>query len=50
MPAILWFRADLRLADNDALAAASAGGRPVLPVYIHDRAAMGGRGGRGGGG
>jgi deoxyribodipyrimidine photo-lyase len=43
MPAILWFRADLRLADNPALLAAAADGRPVLPVYIHDRAAMGER-------
>ena len=31
-PAILWFRQDLRLADNPALAA--IGERPVLPVYI----------------
>jgi len=31
-PAILWFRQDLRLADNPALAAAAAG--PVLPVYV----------------
>ena len=33
-PALLWFRQDLRLADNPALHAAMAGGRPVLPVYI----------------
>ncbi len=32
---ILWFRQDLRLADNHALAAALVGG-PVLPVYILD--------------
>jgi deoxyribodipyrimidine photo-lyase len=31
-PAILWFRHDLRLADNPALAALT--GRPVLPVHI----------------
>lgn len=31
-PAILWFRQDLRLADNAALAAVA--GRPVLPVYV----------------
>ncbi|MFC3676680.1 cryptochrome/photolyase family protein [Ferrovibrio xuzhouensis] len=35
-PAILWFRQDLRLADNPALVAAAATGRPVLPVYILD--------------
>lgn len=33
MTAIVWFRKDLRLADNPALSAASAKG-PVLPVYI----------------
>jgi deoxyribodipyrimidine photo-lyase len=37
-PVILWFRQDLRLADNPALQAAVASGRPVLPVYIHDDA------------
>ena len=35
-PAILWFRRDLRLADNPALQAAQATGRPILPVYILD--------------
>ncbi|MFD2113500.1 cryptochrome/photolyase family protein [Thiorhodococcus fuscus] len=35
MTAILWFRRDLRLDDNPALAAALASGSPVLPVYIH---------------
>ncbi len=34
-PAIVWFRQDLRLADQPALAAALAEGGPVLPVYIH---------------
>jgi deoxyribodipyrimidine photo-lyase len=38
-PIILWFRQDLRLADNPALAAAAAAGTPVLPVYILDTAA-----------
>ncbi len=40
-PAILWFRQDLRLEDHAALAAAMAGGRPVLPVYVLDDAAAG---------
>ena len=35
-PAIVWFRQDLRVADQAALRAASAGGRPVLPVYVLD--------------
>lgn len=35
-PVILWFRRDLRLADNPALNAAHATGRPIVPVYIHD--------------
>ncbi|MGZ9098895.1 MAG: cryptochrome/photolyase family protein [Brevundimonas sp.] len=35
-PVILWFRQDLRLADNPALAHAVETGRPVLPVYILD--------------
>lgn len=43
MTSILWFRADLRLADNPALHAAAADGRPVLPVFIWDEAAMGAR-------
>jgi len=34
-PALLWFRQDLRLADQAALWAAAAGG-PVIPVYILD--------------
>jgi deoxyribodipyrimidine photo-lyase len=33
---IVWFRQDLRLADNPALHAAAAGGGSVLPVYIDD--------------
>ncbi|MFN6925379.1 MAG: cryptochrome/photolyase family protein [Tabrizicola sp.] len=35
-PLILWFRRDLRLGDHPMLAAASATGRPVLPVFILD--------------
>ena len=35
-PVILWFRRDLRLADNPALARAVETGRPVVPVYIRD--------------
>ena len=46
-PVIVWFRQDLRLADNPALDAAARSGAPVLPVYILDdvnagRDAMGG--------
>ena len=45
-PVIVWFRQDLRLADNPALAAAAKSGRPLLPVYILDETpgsrAMGG--------
>lgn len=35
-PVIVWFRQDLRLADNPALAAAVASGQPILPLYILD--------------
>jgi deoxyribodipyrimidine photo-lyase len=35
-PAIVWFRQDLRLADNPALEAAAGSGAPLIPVYIHD--------------
>ena len=35
-PVILWFRRDLRLSDQPALAAAVASGAPVIPVYILD--------------
>ncbi|MCB1844180.1 MAG: deoxyribodipyrimidine photo-lyase, partial [Halioglobus sp.] len=34
--AIVWFRQDLRLHDNPALAAAAASGASVLPLYILD--------------
>ncbi len=33
-PTILWFRKDLRLADNSALEAAIRAGGPVVPVFI----------------
>ncbi|MGI9239005.1 MAG: deoxyribodipyrimidine photo-lyase, partial [Woeseiaceae bacterium] len=32
-PAIVWFRQDLRLADNPALDAATREARQILPVY-----------------
>ncbi|HEY0966755.1 MAG TPA: deoxyribodipyrimidine photo-lyase [Opitutaceae bacterium] len=35
-PTIVWFRQDLRLQDNTALAEAVARGGPVIPVYILD--------------
>ena len=35
-PVILWFRRDLRLADNPALHLATSSGRPVIPLYILD--------------
>ncbi|HYE47982.1 MAG TPA: deoxyribodipyrimidine photo-lyase [Azospirillaceae bacterium] len=38
-PVIVWFRRDLRLADNPALAAAA--GRPVLPLFVLDEEAPG---------
>ncbi len=40
-PSIVWFRQDLRLADNPALSAARDSGAPVLPVYVLDAAAGG---------
>jgi deoxyribodipyrimidine photo-lyase len=40
-PTLLWFRQDLRLADNPALEAALARGGPVIPVYIQDDAGEG---------
>jgi len=40
-PIIVWFRQDLRLADNPALAAALERGGPVVPVYILDDAGEG---------
>ncbi|OSP55631.1 deoxyribodipyrimidine photo-lyase [Pseudoruegeria sp. SK021] len=35
-PVIWWVRRDLRLADNPALTAAVATGRPVIPVFVLD--------------
>ena len=35
-PVLYWFRDDLRLADNPALAAAHATGRPLVLIYILD--------------
>ncbi|MDH3334872.1 MAG: DNA photolyase family protein [Gammaproteobacteria bacterium] len=35
-PVILWFRRNLRLADNAALQAAVEAGCPIIPLYIHD--------------
>ena len=35
-PVIFWFRRDLRLADNPALSAAAALGRPVVPLFVVD--------------
>ncbi len=40
-PAIVWFRDDLRLADNPALAAAVERGGPVVSLFVHDDAAAG---------
>ncbi len=36
LPVVVWFRQDLRLNDNPALAAAAASGRPVIALYILD--------------
>jgi deoxyribodipyrimidine photo-lyase len=33
-PSLVWFRCDLRLADNSALTAAVARGRPIVPLFI----------------
>lgn len=33
-PVVVWFRRDLRIADNPALTAAVASGRPVVPVFV----------------
>lgn len=40
-PILLWFRQDLRLRDNPALAQAARSGQPVIPLYIHDPAGEG---------
>lgn len=36
MATLVWFRTDLRLADNPALHHAQALGQPIIPVYIHE--------------
>ncbi len=41
-PVLLWFRRDLRLIDNPALAAAMAPGQPIVPVYVSDEMDTGG--------
>lgn len=40
-PAIVWFRDELRLADNRALDAAAASGAPVLAIYVFDETSPG---------
>ena len=35
-PCLVWLRDDLRLADNPALAAATASGRDVVVLWVHD--------------
>ncbi len=40
-PSIVWLREDLRLSDNPAIAAATAGGRPATFLYIHDEVTPG---------
>ena len=42
-PAIVWFRNDLRLADNPALHAAAASKRPLVCIYIYDENTSGPR-------
>ena len=41
-PHIVWFRRNLRLADNAALIAAAEAGGPVIPVYVCDADDAGG--------
>ena len=43
-PSIMWFRRDLRLADNPALLAAASAGLPVVPLYVIDPVLFGGSG------
>jgi deoxyribodipyrimidine photo-lyase len=35
-PVVVWFRSDLRIADNLALCAANLTNRPIICIYIHD--------------
>ena len=39
--ALVWFRNDLRVSDNPALAAACASGLPLLCLYLHDESSEG---------
>jgi len=41
LPIIVWFREDLRLADNPALSWAVAADAPILPLFVLDEAAPG---------
>ena len=41
-PVIVWFRRDLRLADNAALAAAAETGQPIIALYIREPSSSGG--------
>lgn len=40
-PTLVWFRQDLRLADNPALAAAVERGAPIIPLFILDEESPG---------
>ena len=40
-PVIVWFRDDLRIADNRALRAAAETGLPVLAIYVYDEDSAG---------
>lgn len=37
-PVLLWFRTDLRLRDHPGVAQALASGRPIIPLFIWDKA------------
>jgi deoxyribodipyrimidine photo-lyase len=41
-PAIVWFRRNLRLRDNEALLAAVGSGQPLIPLYVADSTEIGG--------
>ena len=40
-PTLIWWREDLRLADNPALDAAAASARPIVSIYVLDRESPG---------
>ena len=42
-PVVMWFRSDLRLADNTALTAALTNGSPILTVFVFDPLILNGR-------